>query len=271
MRNCANRKRAGGKAIAWRGIVIYLALAAALSPRAAGQNLGTTGTGMAHDMSGIWDAPIGQRTIVPGQPQHNPAPPMTPAAQAQFDSNRRELTDDHPITINPVYRCHPPGVPDAYTNGGYPFEIVQTPQRIFMFYESAHLWREIWMDGREMPRDSDPLWMGYSVGHWDGDDLVVETAHFNDKTWIDGQGHPHSEDMKLTEVFHRPQHDRLEIEFRIDDPKSYTATWIIRYHYNLKAKWEIGEAFCIVEDEARFIEQLVPKAGAKSATAAPRN
>jgi len=121
------------------------------------------------------------------------------------------------------------------------------------------------MDGREMPRDSDPLWMGYSVGHWDGDDLVVETAHFNDKTWIDGQGHPHSEDMKLTEIFRRPEHGRLEIEFRIDDPRSYTATWIIRYHYNLKPKWEIGEAFCIVEDEQRFIEQLVPKASAKSA------
>ena len=89
---------------------------------------------MAHDLSGVWNAPIGQRAQVPGQPPHNPPPPMTPAGQAQFDFNRRDLKSDHPITISPVYKCHPPGLPYAYTNGGYPFEIVQTPQRIYIFY-----------------------------------------------------------------------------------------------------------------------------------------
>ena len=242
-----------------------IVIAAALPSRVMAQSPAKTGTGMVHDLSGIWDAPIGQRTQIPGVPPQNPAPPMTPAAQAQFDFNRRELTNDHPITSNPVYRCHPPGLPDAYTNGGYPFEIVQTPQRIFMFFESAHLWRQIWMDGREFPRESDSLWMGYSIGHWDGDDLVVETAKFNDQTWIDGQGHPHSEAMKLTERFHRPDHDHLQIAFMIDDPKSYIGTWTIRYHYNLKPRWEIGEAFCILEDEQSFLKELVPQASDKSA------
>jgi hypothetical protein len=264
MQNRSGCKRSVIEAISCRAILFCLVLGGAFSPRATAQYAAKAETGMEHDLSGIWDAPIGQRNQVPGAPPHNPAPPMTPAAQAQFDSNRHGLTNDHPITINPVYRCHPPGLPDAYTNGGYPFEIVQTPQRIFIFYESAHLWRQIWMDGRKIPGDSDPLWMGYSIGHWDAGDLIVETANFNDKTWIDGQGHPHSEDMKLTERFHRPDREHLQIEFAIDDPKSYTATWIIRYHYDLKPKWEIGEAFCIVEDERRFLKKNVPQAGGQS-------
>jgi hypothetical protein len=81
------------------------------------------------------------------------------------------------------------------------------------------VWRTVWMDGREMPKDSDSLWMGYSIGHWDGDDLVVETANFNDKTWIDAAGHPHSDAFKLTERFHRVDHDHMKVSFTIDDPK----------------------------------------------------
>jgi hypothetical protein len=220
---------------------------------------------MAHDLSGVWNAPIGQRAQVPGQPPHNPPPPMTPAGQAQYAANTRDFKSDHPITISPVYKCHPAGLPYAYTNGGYPFEIVQTPQRIFIFYESAHLWREVWMDGREMPKDSDPLWMGYSIGHWDGDDLVVDTANFNDQTWIDNLGHPHSDAMKLTERFHRPDREHLEITFTIDDPKTYTGLWTIRYHYDLKPKWEIGESYCIPEDQQRFLKQNVPDGNGKPA------
>jgi hypothetical protein len=148
---------------------------------------------MAHDLAGVWK---------PGPSDQSPSAPMTPAAQAQFEINTRELKLDRPITIDPAYSCHF-GLPRIYTYGMNPLEIVQTPQRIFIFYEAAHLWRTVWMDRREMPKDSDPLWMGYSIGHWDGDDLVVDTAHFNDKTWIDGRGHPHSKEMKVTERFHR--------------------------------------------------------------------
>ncbi|MGD0964764.1 MAG: hypothetical protein ABSA57_12800 [Candidatus Acidiferrales bacterium] len=250
----------------WMFVLLALGLVMILSSRLLARSAAQekAGAGMAHDLSGIWNAPIGQRAQVPGQPPHNPPPPLTPAGQAQFDSNTRDLKSDHPITVNPVYQCHPPGLPNAYTNGGYPFEIVQTPQRIFIFYESTHLWREIWMDGREMPKDSDPLWMGYSVGHWDGDDLLVDTANFNDKTWIDNLGHPHSDAMRLTERFHRPDHEHLQIEFVIDDPNSYTAPWTIRYHYDLKPNWEIGEAFCIPEDQQRFLKKNVPETTGKS-------
>lgn len=224
----------------------------AFLPRAMSQSSSPAmsgGTGVAHDLAGVWK---------PGPSDQSPSAPMMPAAQAQFELNTRELKLDRPITIDPAYSCHF-GLPRIYTYGMNPLEIVQTPQRIFIFYEAAHLWRTIWMDGRDMPKDSDPLWMGYSIGHWDGDDLVVDTAHFNDKTWIDGRGHPHSEEMKVTERFHRPDRSRLQISITIDDPKSYTATWTTRRSYDWKSKWELGEAFCIPEDEARWFQENIPE------------
>jgi hypothetical protein len=220
---------------------------------------------MAHDLSGVWS--LIPRPRAPGAtgPAPDSVAPYTPAGQAQFDFNTQELKKGGTITIDPVYKCHPPGLPHIYTSGAYAFEILETPQRIFIFYENSHLWREIWMDGREMPKDSDPLWMGYSIGHWDGEDLVVDTASFNDKTWLDDRGHPHSDAFKLTERYHRPDHDHLEISFTIDDPKFYKATWMQARNYALKPKWEIGEAFCIPEDQMKFFETNFSETGGKPA------
>ena len=182
---------------------------------------------------------------------------MTPWAQERWDANTKETQADRPITIDPAYNCHPPGLPHAFNNGAFPIEILQTPQRIFIFFESAHLWREIWMDGREIPKDHDPTWMGISVGHWEGDDLVVNTGDFNDLTWLDPAGHPHSEEMKLTERYHKPDHDHLQVTFTIDDPKAYTATWQTRNNFTLKPGWEVGEAFCIPEDQSNFQKHVL--------------
>jgi hypothetical protein len=219
---------------------------------------GKSGTGMAHDMSGVWNP----RNIAPPKQ----TAPFTPAGQAQFDYNTHETKEGHAITIDPTYTCHPPGLPHAYFNSSHPFEIVQTPQRIFIFHEGYHVWRTVWMDGREMPKDSDPLWMGYSIGHWDGDDLVVETADFNDKTWIDAAGHPHSDAFKLTERFHRVDHDHMKVSFTIDDPKIYTASWGWQTDFDLK-NWEVQEDYCIPEDEASYFERELGTPPGKSAPA----
>ena len=123
--------------------------------------------------------------------------PMLPEAQARFNANTAELKSDRTISADPTFRCEPPGLPHIYGIGGYSIEIMQTPARILLFYESVHTFRTIWMDGRKRPEDADPLWMGFSVGHWDGNDLVVDTTGFNDKTWINGAGYPHSEALHL--------------------------------------------------------------------------
>jgi hypothetical protein len=142
--------------------------------------------------------------------------PFQPWAETLFKQRAANLLRD-----NPMIRCLPAGVPrlDSYT---HPFKIVQTPELIVILYESQTMFRQIFVDGRELPNDPEPSWMGYSVGRWDGDVLVVETAGFNDQTWLDGLGHPHSVAMRLTERFRRINTGRLDIEIVIDDPKAYT-------------------------------------------------
>lgn len=142
--------------------------------------------------------------------------PLQPWAEALFKQRGANLLRD-----NPMIRCLPAGVPrlDAYT---HPYKIVQTPELIVVLYESQTTFRQIFVDGRALPKDPEPSWMGYSVGRWDGDVLVVETAGFNDQTWLDGLGHPHTEAMRLTERFRRVNLGRMDIEIVIDDPKAYT-------------------------------------------------
>src|SRR6185503_5318292 len=142
--------------------------------------------------------------------------PFQPWAEALYKQRGANLLRD-----NPMIRCLPAGVPrlDAYT---HPYKIVQTPELIVILYESQTMFRQIFLDGRELPKDPQPSWMGYSVGRWDGDTLVIETVGFNDKTWLDGSGHPHSEDMRLTERITRRDFGHLDVAIVIDDPKTYT-------------------------------------------------
>jgi hypothetical protein len=129
-------------------------------------------------------------------------------------------------TRNPSIQCLPLGVPRlvAYS---HPYKIVQSPDLVVVLYESQTLFRQIFLDGRSHPKDAEPTWLGYSTGKWDGDTLVVETTGFNDKTWLDGLGHPHSDAMKVTERFRRRTVGQMDIDVVIDDPKAYTAP--IRY------------------------------------------
>jgi hypothetical protein len=108
-------------------------------------------------------------------------------------------------------------------------KVVQTPNLLLMLFEGT-LYREIFLDGRELPKDPNPDWMGYSVGHWEGDTLVVGSTGFNDRTWLDGDGHPHTEALHLTERFRRPDFGHLEVVKTMSDPgalqrKSFPNTW----------------------------------------------
>jgi len=202
-----------------------------------------------HDLSGVWAAAGGGQA----QLRIDKIPPMLPWGQAKYDENIGELKKGNPIvTKDPAFNCLPAGVPHTFQNGAFPFEIVQTPQRIFLFFESAHNWREIWMDGRQIPKDADPTWMGYSTGHWGGNDLVVEVGNFNDRTWLDPGGHPHSDALHITERYHRSAYDALQIEFNINDAKAYTAPFTMKVEFRLRPKWEIAESYCLPEDQENF-------------------
>ena len=115
-----------------------------------------------------------------------------------------------------------------------PIKIIQSPRLTMVLYEVENLHRQIYTDGRRFPQEFVlPAYMGYSVGHWEGDTLVVETAGFNDKTPLDAIGHPHSESLRIVERFHRRDFGHLDIEMTFDDPEMYTKPFTIKVPHDL--------------------------------------
>ena len=106
-----------------------------------------------------------------------------------------------------------------------PFEIMQTPDAIVILHEVQHMFRQIFLDGRALSPNPNPTWLGYSVGRWEGDTLVVDTRGFNDRSWLDGLGHPHTEDLHVIERYRRLDFGHMKIVFTIDDPKTYRKAW----------------------------------------------
>jgi hypothetical protein len=226
---------------------------------------------LSHDLSGVWmQYPQGD---VPGTPGMNTVnerfrPPLTPWGQARLDA-ARPLVGPKAVPgeeNSPTLRCDPDG-PPKILNHPNPFEIVQIPGRMFMFFEEQHIWRTIWADGRELPKDPDPGYLGYAVGKWEGDTFVVETIGFNDKVWADAYGNPRSEQTRLTERYRRLNHDTLELQVTIDDPKSYTKAWVSppKLH-KLEPAWEIAEWFCAVDEDKAYDEVVRKPAGVSPAS-----
>ena len=126
-----------------------------------------------------------------------------------------------------------------------PIKIVQAPRLTMILYEVQNLRRQVYTDGRSLPSEINlPAYMGYSIGHWDHDTFVVETAGFNDKTTLDAAGHPHSEGLRVTERFHRRDFGHLDIEMTFDDPQIYTKPFTVKIPHNLLADADIFEDFC---------------------------
>ena len=131
-----------------------------------------------------------------------------------------------------------------------------------MFFEYGHTYREIWMDGRALPKDPDPSYFGYSVGRWEGDALVVETVGFNDQTLINGM--PHSDAAHLVERYSRPEVDTLELTFTTDDSKAYTKPWTAGpMKLACHPDWKLEEAFCIQDDNAAFKKSIIDPSWSK--------
>ncbi|MBZ5631616.1 MAG: hypothetical protein LAO55_00690 [Acidobacteriia bacterium] len=133
----------------------------------------------------------------------------------------------------------------------FPTKIVQTPGLIVMLLEGDGTSRQVYTDGRKFPGDPQPLWMGYSVGRWEGDTLVVETRGINDKTWLDALGHPHSEDMRVTERFHRRDFGHMDVQITIDDPKTYTKPFSVKVTHRLLPDTDILEWYCAENEKDR--------------------
>ena len=201
------------------------------------------------DLSGNWQPnAIRQNVDLIGSGVSVPLLPHAAAIYKQFK--------DHLGKDDPEARCLPPGVPRMSTTP-YPWTIVQTPTLIVIVYEGgAHIWRKIFMDGRQHDPNAQETWLGDSVGHWENDTLVVETLGQTDKTWLDAAGVPHSTEMKVIERIRRPDLGHLEIEHMIDDPKTFAKPWSFTTRPSL-LRGELIEYIC--QENNKDVEHLVGK------------
>jgi hypothetical protein len=145
----------------------------------------------------------------------------------------------------PTASCLPAGITLlTISSVDYPFKIVQTPDLIVILYEWFGEVRQIFLDGRTVPSDANPTWLGYSTARWDGDTLVVDTTGFNRKEWLDGVGHPATQALHLTERYQRRDVGHLDLLLTIDDPIAYTKPWTVSYHLHLLPDTELLEFVC---------------------------
>ena len=142
---------------------------------------------------------------------------------------------------DPEAKCLPAGVPRITP---YPFKIVQSPEVIVMLFEgNVHSYRQFLLN-RAHDKDLDPTWMGDSIASWQGDTLVVDTVNFNDKTWLNGRGAPHTEKLHVIERYSRPDLGHLEAEITMEDPGAFTKPHTFKRTHILSTTWEIHEYVC---------------------------
>jgi hypothetical protein len=163
----------------------------------------------APDLSGIWTTRPSSAIFYVASSLK--ADEIQPWAESLYQQRADDFGKDSDLV-----RCVPPG-PRVSVAGGNGFKIVQTPGLLVILYEHQIIYRQIFTDGRKLPADPFPSWMGYSVGRWEGNTLVVESAGFNDKTWLDLGGHPHSEALRVTERFQRRDFGHMRLEVTFDD------------------------------------------------------
>jgi hypothetical protein len=225
------------------------------------------------DLSGVWQAqysPPGENErifgeglktfAVPGDDPRNFSkyflniladfkpddPIMRPEAAAAFQAHVQAG-----ITESPTTRCLPQGIPRGDLDNYLPFKIIQTAKVIAVFYEESNTYRQIYTDGRPLPVDPQPTWMGYSVGHWEGDTLVVDATGFNDQGWLDTRGHPQSTALHIRERFHRRDFGHMDLELTIDDPKTYTRPFTVKSVEALVPDSDVLEYACTENERDR--------------------
>jgi hypothetical protein len=221
------------------------------------------------DFSGVWETDHRGTNGYRGMTTEEGIPPRTPWAESVFRSrltgrDSKEKAGVPPAFGNdPIMECNPYGFPRIlfYTD---PVEFFQVPGRIVMFFQGQRVLREVWMDGRELPKDPDPRWLGYSVGKWEGDTLVIDTVGFDDRAWLDQYGNVYSSDMRFQERWRRASRDSLEVVYRLDDPKSYVRPWVSTTKtFKKQTDVEIREEFCAPVDERSFNDRVRDPAGGK--------
>jgi hypothetical protein len=225
------------------------------------------------DFSGLWE-PVPENPK-PEQVSYNGLPPLPfaiPRAQddppvGQFFNIGAGFKDGLPFTPwaaalhaerngnnakdNPDAHCLPMGLTQLHMHI-QPRKVVQTEREIVLLYEANGNTRQILLDGRKLPTNATPWWYGYSVGHWDGDTLVVESTGFRDDVWLDVNGSPLTSSGKITERWRRPKFGLVQIDLTIEDPKAYTKPFTVRVNHGLMPDTELMEFVCEERDAVHY-------------------
>lgn len=201
------------------------------------------------DLSGLWQrtrAVAGRRTnglamgpnledfMRPGEK----IPPLLPAAEALHQARQANFMADRPSSM-----CLPHGIPDQMLIG-VPLKIVQNPGLTLILYEEFARFRQVFTDGRGHVEPASPAWLGYSIGSWNGDWFEVDTRGFNDKSWLDDSGLPHTERLHTVERFHRRDFGHMDVEIVIDDPGAFTKAWSFPLQFELLPDTDMIEDVC---------------------------
>jgi hypothetical protein len=213
------------------------------------------------ELSGVWSIDAGRYNLNIA----NSLKPedLQPWAEALTKQRQENLGRDDPSSLH----CLPFGPRINFATDAHPLKIVQTPTLIVILSQDL-TYRQIFLDGRELPADPNPDFMGYSVGHWEDDTLVVATTGYNDRTWLDFGGHPHTEALRTIERFHRIDFGRLEITETFEDPKAYVRAWTVKVTGDLMPDSDLIEYVC--NENEKDIAHMVGKASdEKSVDVAP--
>jgi hypothetical protein len=203
------------------------------------------------DLSGVWRVKqTSYLTYVTSDLKPDEVRPWAAALYKQRADDYRRDSDG--------IACLPPGPKAGISGLGFPMKIVQTPNLVVVLYEYDTIYRQIFTDGRGLPEDPNPTWMGYSIGQWDGDTLVVTTAGYNDRTTLDLGGHPHTDALRVTEHFHRRDAGHIDLQVTLEDPKAYSRSWTLPIELNLIPDGELIEYVC---ENERDEPHLVGKSG----------
>lgn len=203
------------------------------------------------DLSGIWMVEnFSSLFYFTGDLKPNEMQPWAAALFKRREQNYRNDTDG----IN----CLPPGPKAGFGVGNFPLRIMQTPGLTAILYEYQTIYRQIFTDGRALPKDANPTWMGYSTGTWKGDAFVVTTIGYNDRTTLDLAGHPHTEALRTTERYHRIDYGHMDLQVTFDDPKAYTRPWTQTVKLDLLPDGDLMEYVC---ENERDKPHLVGRSG----------
>ena len=204
------------------------------------------------DLAGFWMPSDVVRHLLDLAADMKPADiPLQPWAADVYKERIETNGKDHPGV-----RCWPSGIPEKL-NIPDGLKLVQTPDLIILLHESRTIYRQIFLDGRQHPKNAQPTWMGYSIGRWEGDTLVVDTIGQNGRTWLDMKGLPGTEALHVIERYTRPKIGQMIIDVTIDDPKAYTKPWNVKLQWGLQPDTDLIESIC--EENSKDLAHMVGK------------